>query len=492
MDLKSNATDSLPVETIGSILKLCIRRYFSQSRNPYERPPTVLHVCRRWRKIAINDPDCWTYLNFTIDMRSIFGYTRKNKSKKPSTEAQGKATLDALLRYFSWAKNSPVDLLLFYIGNFAEDYQFKLAPLFAENFPALRSLHQVRSGSLETIWFHLPQASLEHLTHLHINSKARYDFTEEEEEQILKFTAPNLQYLHLEYASSNVLTVVEAPSLRYLALLRWDLQDMSMLMKYPLLKEIAIEGPVKNALLDFRHEGVRRLVIRPSGVSEAPQGPAISPGAYSRFLLDSRRVFPNVSSWQMDVSTALTLVYGTIPAPCHNLSSLTTLSITTSIFDLVRLPIGDHAHPPDPSDAINLLVATFLERLPNIVHLTLGAQQLETGCTKITQSFYCKPSRLFPLASHIIHHRAPGSTESREGTNVKKCLLTVRGCAYPVAETTGNCRKSGDMTFSSCTEFTDFAMELHRSGFFNEADALPAWLFPTSQAASISPSVGSQ
>jgi hypothetical protein len=266
---ETEGMDNLPMETLAFILKLSIWNYFDRHRDPCEHPPVVLHVCRRWREIAINTPGCWTSLMFKIDTRSKCAYGQRNLHLR---KTRGKASQDIMANYFKWAKDFPVALSFTYhtpSQEASQNCQKNLAPWLLKNIPKLRSFSQVpdraygsngRGKAMNEIWTQLPLNCLAHLTQLHVH----LDYNLPLFSANTVITAPNLLIAILEDRSW-ILKLIEAHKLNYLDVYHWNPGDEHLLMKYPLLRSLGVRSGC--AFSEIRHEGLCWLIFRMDNIA---------------------------------------------------------------------------------------------------------------------------------------------------------------------------------------------------------------------------------
>jgi hypothetical protein len=505
--MNGDATARLPAETMASIFKICIKDHFSTSRDPYSPPPAPLRVCKRWKEIAINNPRCWTHLDFSIDTKSKCGYTRTNKSQKPT---KGKATQDALARYFRYAGNLPVHLSIGFWPHYTKDCEKKLIPWLVENFPIFRSYHQSGTDKgFAMCWLQFSPMTLMTLTHLRVGEGGVKELLEQD--PTLSFAAPNLLYAHFEVASK-ILPFVEAPKLKCLVVGCWNSPTMELLDKFPLLEDLVLETHFFGPLSDFRNEGLRRVILRHRDPLYTQLGEYEIPDSWKHFILHSRTAFPNVTSWQMDVFAAMRL-FLTDLVPWVIFHSLGTLLVLSSNLDHdVRFLI-----PNDPDIRIIYRLLKFWVHVPNLTHVVLGVTasgwepeisdweyKLYSGRwlsfqIQIVHSLGTSPyiegaGTILPslkqlevadltldpksiiALGNVLHAR---NREQVGNADPERCTLTLRRCILEASKAyLPRCFEVQQITFGTFPEFADFATVLQGCDYFTDIDVPSTWNLP--------------
>jgi len=260
----------------------------------------------------------------------------------PQRATAGKAAQDAAGNYFS--------------VSFSQNCLQRLEPWLVENMPLLRKLHFANgySGRMGSMWMRLRPNCLIHLTHL--NLVLSQDYTVRSP----GFVAPNLRYARVE-GLSHILECIEAPNLACLAISHWYLRDITILGKYPVLKDLLLER-IHNTPYEgynFRHEAINRVFF-----STKIARFIYEPADYSHFLSNIRKHFPNVTSWHVDHPTVEKIISREL-VPELDFGSLTSLALLSDTRFFHRPGLGGSDY-----ERISAC-ATYWKRLPNLSHLTV-------------------------------------------------------------------------------------------------------------------------
>jgi hypothetical protein len=282
MNVSTAAVNLLPNEILRMIFRICIREYFSTRRILHEPPPAPLHVCRRWRQVAISSPECWTYLAIFIDTSSKTKYTRRRVS---SRDTKAKAIQDTLNHYFEWAGNNLVDLRILYSLEFDRAYRHNLMHWLVNGMPRLRSFRENQPWGLFLEM--LPSLSTEcykDLVELRVSLPKRVS---QPYEPVLM---PSLRVLHIpRLISWSPLEYIDCPQLEALNVLYpGELGKLlSTIQRFRHLIELAIHYGLRITPSDLKHESLQRLI-------------ALGQGGIETFTyLNSIRHFPNIRKWTL-------------------------------------------------------------------------------------------------------------------------------------------------------------------------------------------------
>jgi hypothetical protein len=156
--------ESIPSEIIAMILGECIRAI---DIHAYTSFPSVLNVCRQWRMLAFEHPDCWSMIN-------VIG-SGPYLSRAPSRyDAPDKALDIRLVRWISLARNHPLDVSIWKfpldepkVGN--RMISWKTIASKVANAPRFNTYWEIDNFHKFDFLPSLPPESFLTLTHLRLN-----------------------------------------------------------------------------------------------------------------------------------------------------------------------------------------------------------------------------------------------------------------------------------------------------------------------------------
>lgn len=349
--------DSLPNEILSKILKEYLHDYFRFTQK-LTRFPTILHVCRLWRNLAISNPDCWSRISVDISTQSKMKYVRRRIEDR---DTKVKAIQDTLNCYFKWAKSCPVDLTINFSHHFGNSVKAQLLHWLTRYLPALKSYKELQAcGMFLTLLPMLPAKCYNDIVTLDFGA-TQYDYALDRD-----FHMPNLRRLRLPRQGPNesriFLQKLHAPILEDLSIsITCPHTFFTGLKQFPLIRELLL-----TALLRQRESPP--LTTFPK--LELLQRLAIINGSAKLIdlLLRNYRSFPNLKEWSLpqDFMKKLVKRPDVEELPYQGVTSLT---ITPARFDFM-----------DADEEGTELKGVF-NHFPGVVQLTL--QPLEYGVRKL-------------------------------------------------------------------------------------------------------------